>query len=208
MSNLNFISKLVEYCMLYRFSEHCDQHSLLLIYQSAYRRFHSCETALIKMTNDLIWAIENKNCTALVGIDLSAAFDMVDHNILIDVMNINFGVDGTTLKWLESYLRPRWFKVNISKKYSNPISLEVSVPQDSCEGPVLYSCYASTMQKELPPNTALNIYGYADDHSLGNKFKPSVPNAEKEAINTLERSLYNIKNGMDKNCLKMNDSKT
>ena len=64
------------------------------------------------------------------------------------------------------------------------------------------------MQKELPPNTAVDIYRYADDHSLDNKFKPSVSNAEKEAINTLERSLYNIKNWMDKNCLKMNDGKT
>ena len=63
-------------------------------------------------------------------------------------------------------------------------------------------------RKELPPNTALNIYGYADDHTLGNKFKPSVPNAEKEAINTLERSLYNITNWMDKNHLKVNDGKT
>ena len=99
------------------------------------------------MTNDLLWAIENMNCTALVGIDLSVTFDTVDHNIFIDAMNINFGVNGTALKWLESYLRPRWFKVNIGKKYSNPISLEVSVPQGSCGGPVLYSCYASTMQK-------------------------------------------------------------
>ena len=134
------------------------------------------------MTNYLLWAIENQNCTALVGIDLSVAFDMVDHNTLIDVMNINFGVNGTALKWLESYLRPRWFKVNIGKEYSNPISLEVSVPWGSCGGPVLYSCYTSTMQKELPPNTALNIYRYADDHSLGNKFKPSVPNAEKKPL--------------------------
>ena len=63
------------------------------------------------------------------------------------------------------------------------------------------------MQTELPPNTALNIHEYADDQSLGNKSKPSVPNAEKEAINTLERSLYNIKNWMDKNHLKMNDGK-
>ena len=160
------------------------------------------------MTNDLLWAMENKNCTALVGIDLSAAFDMVDHSILIEVMNINFGINGTALKWLESYLRPRWFKVNVGKEYSNPINLEVSVPQGSCGGPVLYLCYASTMQKELPPNTAVDIYGYADDHNLGNKFKPSVPNAEKEAIGILERSLYNIKNWMDKNCLKMNDGKT
>ena len=107
MGNLPFISKLVECCMLYRFNEHCDQHSLLPTYQSAYRRFHSCETVLVKMSNDLLWAMENKNCTALLGIDLSVAFDMVDHSICIEVMNINFGVNGTALKWLESYLRPR-----------------------------------------------------------------------------------------------------
>ena len=91
-------------------------------------------------------------------------------------------LNGTALKWLELYLRCRWFKVNIGKEYSNPISLEVLVPQGSSGGPVLYSCYASTMQKELPPNTALNIYGYEDDHSLGNKFKPSVPNAKKKPL--------------------------
>ena len=129
-----------------------------------------------------------------MGIDLSVAFDIVDHNILNEVMNINFGVNGTTLKWLELYLRPKWFKVNVGKEYSNPINLEVSVPQGSYGGPVLYLCYAFTMQKELPPKTAVDTYGYADDHNLGNKFKPSLPNAERKDISILERSLYNIKN--------------
>ena len=184
--------------MLYRFSEHCDQHSVLPTDQSAYRWFHSCETALVRMTNDLLWAMENKNCTALVGIDLSVAFDVVNHSILIEVMNINFGVTETALKWLESYLRSRLFKVNVGKEYSNPINSEVSVPQGSCGCPFLYSCYASTMQEELPPNTAVDIYEYAEDHNIGNKFKPSVPNAEREVISVLERSLYNIKNWMDK----------
>ena len=82
MNNLPFIFKLVEHCMLYRLNEHCDQHSLLPTYQSSYRQFHSCETALLKMSNDLLWAIENKNCTAPVGIDLSVAFDMVNHYLL------------------------------------------------------------------------------------------------------------------------------
>ena len=123
-------------------------------------------------------------------------------------MNINFGVTGTALKWLESYLRTRWFKVNVGKEYPNAINLEVSVPQCNSGGPVLYLCYASSMQKELPPNTAVDIYRYADDHNLGNKFKPSVPNAEREVISTLERSIYSIKSWMNKNCLKMNDGKT
>ena len=64
------------------------------------------------------------------------------------------------------------------------------------------------MQKEIPTNISMDIYGYADDHNLGNKFKPSEPNAERVAISILKRSLYNIKNWMDKNHLKMNDGKT
>ena len=83
--------------------------------------------------------------------------------------------------------------------------LEVSVPQGSCGGPILYSCYASTMQKELPSYTVVDIYGHTGDHNPGNKFKPSVLNAEREAIRILKRSLYNIKNWMDKNGLKMNN---
>ena len=89
MSNLPFTLKLVKHCMLYRFNEHCDQHRLLPTYQSAYRQFHSCEAALIKMTNDLLWAMKNKNCMALVAVYLSAAFNAVNYSILIEVMNIN-----------------------------------------------------------------------------------------------------------------------
>ena len=111
------------------------------------------------MTSDLLLAMENKNCTALVDIDLSADFDMVNHSILTEVMDINFGVTGTALKWLELNLRPSWFKVNVGKEYSNSMNLELSVSQGSCGGPVLYLCYASTMLKELPPNTAVDIYG-------------------------------------------------
>ena len=133
MSNLPFISKLIEHCMLYRFNEHCDKHSLLPIYQSAYRRFHSCETALVKMKNDPPMGHVKQELHSTGGY---RSFSSFLYSILIEVMNINLGVNGTALKWLETYLRPRWFKVKVVKEYSNSINLEVSVPQGSCGGPV------------------------------------------------------------------------
>ena len=76
--------------------------------------------------------------TALVALDLSAAFDTVDHDILLDVLTMRFGIEGVALSWLESYLRGRKFKVNVGSKYSPIKDVTCSVPQRSCLGPVLY----------------------------------------------------------------------
>ena len=78
VSNLSYISKLVEKVMLEQIIIHCNAHNLLPNYQSAYNR--SCKTVLLKLTNDLLWSMERKNVTALNALDLSAAFDRVDHS--------------------------------------------------------------------------------------------------------------------------------
>ena len=70
-----------------QFTAHCDTNHLFLGYQLAYRRNYSCETALIKIINDCLWAMENQMVTVLVAIGLSAAFDTVDHEILLEVLN-------------------------------------------------------------------------------------------------------------------------
>ena len=72
--------------MANQFTTHCDVNNLLPGYQLAYRRNYSCETALIKITNDCLWDMENQMVTAMIAIDLSAAFDTVDHAILLDVL--------------------------------------------------------------------------------------------------------------------------
>ena len=112
--NLEFISKIVERLTLVQFTDHCHQYSLLLSYQSAYRKFHSCKTSLVRWVNDLLWTMENQLITKVVILDLSAAFDMVDHNILLEVLEKWFGVHGDVRKWYYSYLKPREFKVNIN----------------------------------------------------------------------------------------------
>ena len=77
------------------------------------------------------WNMEGQELTALVVIGLSAAFDTVDHDVLIDVLNNRFGLDENTLGWINSYLRPRKFKVNIDQSYSVQIDVKFSVPQGS-----------------------------------------------------------------------------
>ena len=99
--------------------------------------------------DDILWNMERQELTALVVIDLSAAFDTVDHDILLDVLNNRFGLDKNTLGWINSYLRPRKFKVNIGQSYSEEFDVKFSVPQGSIFGPVLYSTYASTLEETV-----------------------------------------------------------
>ena len=125
--------------MLQQLTAHCDVNDLLPDYQSAYRTNYSCETALVKLCNDVLWSMERQRVTAIVAIDLSAAFDTVDHNILLDVLNVRFGILGAALEWYDNYLRPRSMMVNVGAEYSTKRSLDFSVPQGSGAGPMLYS---------------------------------------------------------------------
>lgn len=206
VSNLVFLSKVLEKAALQQFSRHCDTHSLLPDYQSAYRAGYSCETALVKLMNDLLWAMEHQEISALMAIDLSAAFDTVDHDVLLDVLKVNFGVQDNALRWFDSYLRPRSCMVNIGDKYSTPRDLAFSVPQGSYAGPLLYLSYASTMAKVV--HNDISIYGYADDHALRSCFNANSRECETAAINSLQDNAVDIKSWMDKNRLKMNTTKT
>ena len=149
MSNLPFLSKVVEKVVLDQFRKHCDNHRMIPDYQSAYHANYSCETALLKIMNDILWTMERQDITALIAIDLSAAFNTVDHNILIDVLHRRFGVTETALEWFASYLRPQFCRVNVNNFYTFDKQLECSVPQGSIAGPMLYTVYASAIESVL-----------------------------------------------------------
>ena len=206
VSNLTFISKLLERCMLKQFNRHIDQYHLMPSYQSAYWQYHSCETSLLKLTNDILWSMEEQNITAVLALDLSAAFDMVDHNILLQVLKNQYGIDGKALNWYDSYLHPRSCMVQVKGSTSTLQPLEFSVPQGSCGGPVLYSAYASTLRLMVPPPLELN--GFADDHSINMSFKAKDTNHEKYCITSLENCAISINDWMNQNRLKMNSDKT
>ena len=75
--------------------------------QTAYKKHHSCETALLRVQNDILKSIDNKQCVVLLLLDLSAVFDTVDHKILLQRLRSRLGTRGKALAWLQSYLTDR-----------------------------------------------------------------------------------------------------
>ena len=102
VSNLKFLSRMVECCMLSEFNEHCTLHSLLLSYQSAYRAKHICETLLLKLCNDALWRMESKEDNAFVIMDLSSVFDTVDHDILLTGLCNHSSITINAPSWFDT----------------------------------------------------------------------------------------------------------
>ena len=115
VSNLTFVSKLVEKIVNARLSEFADQHTLLPRVQSAYRPFHSTETAVAAVHNDMIGALDRGEIGALVLLDMSAAFDMVDHSVLLATMERRFAVAGDALAWISDFIFDRSQTVHVRR---------------------------------------------------------------------------------------------
>ena len=205
VSNLSFISKVVERCTIQQLTQHCNNHNLLPEFQSAYRKHHGCETSLLKLTNDILWGMENQQVTSMIILDLSAAFDTVDHELLLKVLNHRFGVTDKALEWYKNYLIPRKFKVSINGSYSSEKTINFSAPQGSVQGAFLFIAYASTIQEVVKKD--LTLTGFADDHSICKQFRPGA-GQEQDTIAILESSLKDIKAWMDTVRLRLNESKT
>ena len=99
------------------------------MFQSAYRMGHSTETALTRIHNDILLAIDDNSCVILVLLDLSAAFDTVDHDILLGRLEHRFGITGKALSWLTSYLTDRTQFVIVANEHSTSRKLLCGVPQ-------------------------------------------------------------------------------
>ena len=164
ISNLPFISKVIEKVVLSRINAHLETNNLTQPYQSAYRKFHSTETALLKVHSDLANALEKK-MAILILLDLSAAFDTIDHSILLQRLADRFNVNGTALSWIKSYLTNRSQKVKAAGQFSKEANLPFGVPQGSILGPILFSLYTSPIG-DIAARNGLCVHLYADDTQL------------------------------------------
>ena len=143
MSLLSFLSKLVERVVAKQLSKHLSACNLYVPVQSAYRPNHSTETALLKVVNDLLLAVDSGDAAVLALLDQSAAFDTIDHTILLIRLRCCFGLSGAAFSWFKSYLSGRRQSVSISGINSIAVSLLFGVPQGSVLGPVLFTLYNS-----------------------------------------------------------------
>ena len=128
MSGLCFLSKLVERVVARQLTSHINKNKLHNPHQSAYKPGHSTETALLSIKNEVHLSLARGEPTALVLLDLSAAFDTIDHNILLGYLKSWFGLGGTVLRWFASYLRNCCQAIKIGSTLSELSNLIYGVP--------------------------------------------------------------------------------
>ena len=204
VSNLAYMSKLAEKVVLQQIDNHLTTQSLHQPNQSAYRKNHSTETALVKIQNDILLEMDQKKCVLLVLLDMSAAFDTVDHSILLTRLKCDFGIANSASSLLQSYFTGRTQRVNVSNSLSDPVSLNCGMPQGSIIGPKGYPIYVSPIFN-IASKHSINIHMYADDTQLYLSFYPTDWAVAKI---TMETCIHEIRDWLKCNHLKLNDKKT
>jgi len=162
---LSTVSKILERLVLTRLRPHLLESTNFSKYQSAYRKGHSTETALLEILDGVYTAADGKQVTVLISLDMSAAFDTVDHEVLLQRLQSEFGVPDTPLSWLRSYLKSRTQFVKLGQHQSPAVGLDVGVPQGSVLGPLLFAVYRRTAADVIMSH-GVQFHQYADDTQL------------------------------------------
>ena len=204
VSTLSFISKIYEKVVLNQLFHFLNDNKLLSPNQSAYRAGHSTETALIKVVNDILLSLDQGNVSILMLLDLSSAFDTIDHGILFNILQNEFNITGTSFSWFKSYLSSRSQTVMIDDISSSSTPLTCGIPQGSVLGPILFIMYTKSLH-DIISKYSINDQSFADDTQLYQESKPC--NIDNSILN-FESCFSDVKSWMCEHKLKLNDNKT
>ena len=193
VSNLQYIPKLTEKAVFSQTHEHMFVNEIYPDLQSSYRQHHSTETALLKVMNDVLLKMNSQLVTFLVLLNLSAAFDTVVHNILLERLRRDVGIRGKVLDWFSSYLSIRSPQVSIDGSLSRQFPLGCGVPQGSCLGPLLFVIYTSSLfkvtERHLP-----QVHCFAGDTQLILSYRADEDNAQDVALRAVKECIRDIRN--------------
>lgn len=201
ISHLPFVTKILDKVVLCQLETFLNENKIYDIFQSGFKKFHSTETALVKVLNDIFLATDSGHSVVLILLDLSAAFDTIDHNVLLSRLEHIVGIRGPVLQWFHSYLTNRSFSVNINSYRSAPVKLTCGIPQGSTLAPMLFSLYM------LPLSTIfrkydLNYHCYADDTQM------YFPLNHRMTLDKMANCLEDVKAWLSQNFLSLNENKT
>jgi hypothetical protein len=204
ISTLPFISKVMEKVVLKQLQDHLCDNNLVEIKQSAYRKGHSVETAVLSVLDGLLINADRKLISLVTLLDLSAAFDTLDHSILLQRLETTFGVKGTVLSWFTSYISERSQSVIVNGSVSDPLPLQYGVPQGSVLGPVLFSLYSQPLSDVINEHQC-DFHKYADDTELSHSSSLQDFNSTQLSI---QQCTSAILAWMESNKLRLNSDKT
>ena len=205
VSNLPFLSKLIEKAALFQIQEHLDRNNINPKSQSAYQKGHSCETALCKVVGDIQEMLADGKMVMLAILDMSAAFDTVDHDTLLGLLCHRYKINGKVLAWLASYLNGRTFAVKIRYIKGRRCLMVYGVPQGSILGPLLFILYIDDISR-IAADFDVSSHSYADDVSLYTPFDPFYDFSITSE--NLQKCVEAIEVWMSSNFLKINVDKT
>ena len=205
VSKLPFLSKVLERIVLKQFLQHLESHSLLVLepIQPAYRKCHSTETALLREANDLLQASDSGHVSILSLLDLSAAFETIDHDILIKRLHTSFDCSGTVLDWFTSYLDCRTHSV-FDGHESTPSAVKCGVPHGSVLGPLLFTLYTQFLSIVIC-HSGHSYHFFANDSQLHNS---SIPSDFPALVHSLKDCIEDVGEWMSDSMLKMNNDRT
>ena len=165
VSNLSYLSKVIEKVISILILGHILDNNIVDSFQSAYRAGHSCETALLHVYNDIVTTVGKGNGSFLVLLDLSAAFDTIDHDNLFYILEKYVGIGGSVLRLIRSYFSDRTQRVQIDGIMSDFASLLCGMPQGSVLGPMKFCLYLLPLGAILRHHN-IGYHMYADDTQL------------------------------------------
>ena len=204
VSNLSFLSKVLENVVVNQLNSHINSSNTSSQYQSPYKKYHATETALLKIQNDILASMDAGKVTALTLLDLSTAFDTIDHTILLRSPDDWFGVTGKALDWFKSYRTGRCWRIRLGDCLSYKADLKFGVSQGSVLGPVLFTLYNTPLNR-MNSGHAIPHHLYATDSQLYVSF---ASGDSTSTLNGLQPCLGSIQSWMLMDKLEMNPDNT
>ena len=204
VSNLTYMSKVVERAVSAQLNEYLKDNGLLPRFQSAYRKQHLTETAMLKVWSDALVAADQRQVTLLALLDLSSAFDCVDHSILLQRLELHCGLTGSVLAWLASFVQERTQQVIYEGELSSSVSVPFGVPQGSVLGPLLFVIYTAELSEVVAAH-GLMLHQYADDCQI---YIATPVSDASSAVTRLQECLCQVNAWMSSSRLRLNQKKT
>ena len=208
VSNLTFESKLLEKVIARRIHDHLRLTNSYPLNQSAYRTGHSVETALVSVNDDVMMTLDSGRSVLLILLDLSSAFDTIDHEILINTLSTYYGITGSALHILASYVSDRDFMVDIQSHKSSLHALNFGVPQGSVLGPLLFTLYTKPLGLILSEIPGIRFHMFADDTQFWTDVNLDDPLDISLKVNVLQTAFAEVHDWMKRYKLKLNTTKT